>query len=270
MLGLGIPEHVLVALEERLMRVHPGTVLPGDRLGHERRQEAETIGDVAHHEPEGGQSIGRGQCVGIAKVDFVLPVGHLVMGRLDFEPEVLEIVDDDPPDFFALINRREVEVPARIVGIERRISAGGLFKDEELGLDSGLHRVAHLLGLGDLTLESCPSAAVERFAVRRIDVAHQPRHPATLVLVRHQPERVEVGGEQHVGFFDPHEPLDRRSVEHDLTIEGLGNLMMGHLEILVGTEDVGELEAQKIDTETFCKFQNISLGGPGRVSGKFG
>ena len=34
----------------------------------------------------------------------MLPVGDLVVGSLDFESQVLKVVDDYPPDFFALVD----------------------------------------------------------------------------------------------------------------------------------------------------------------------
>ena len=90
--------------------MHPAAVDPFDRLGHERGDEAEAVGHVAHHELERGQIVGGGERVGILEVDLVLAGGHLMMGRLHLEPHLHQLLDDHAPDFLAPVHRPQVEV----------------------------------------------------------------------------------------------------------------------------------------------------------------
>ena len=95
------------------MGVHAASGLALDRLGHERGEESVAVGDVADHEPEGGEVVRGRERVGVAEVDLVLARRHLVMGRLHLEAHQLEIVHDQPAQLLALVHRGQVEVAAR-------------------------------------------------------------------------------------------------------------------------------------------------------------
>ena len=97
------------------MRVHAAAVLPEDRLRHERRRQPEPLRDVLHHEPERRDVVGRRERVGVAEVDLVLAVRHLVVRRLHLESHLLEVVHDRAPRILAEVHRREIEVRADVV-----------------------------------------------------------------------------------------------------------------------------------------------------------
>ena len=122
---LGIEEGVLLAAEQRLVGVHAAAVLPLDRLGHERGEEAVAAGDVAHDEPEGGDVVRGGQRVGVAEVDLVLARRHLVMRRLHLEPHQLEVLHHHPADLFAPVHGAQVEVRAGVVGARGGVDPSG-------------------------------------------------------------------------------------------------------------------------------------------------
>jgi len=67
----------------------------------------------------------------------------------------------------------------------------------------------------------------------------------------------EVGHEEHVRLLDPAEALDRGAVEHDLALQGLAELALRHLHVLVLAHDVGEDEAKKPDPSR-CIRSNIA------------
>ena len=75
----------------------------------------------------------------------------------------------------------------------------------------------------------------------------------------------QVGLEQHVRLLDPHEPLDRGAVEHDLAVQRLLELAAGHLDVLVDAEDVGELQPEEIDAEAAGQLEKVVLAGPAQV-----
>ena len=69
-------------------------------------------------------------------------------------------------------------------------------------------------------------------------------------------KRLKVGLEEHVGFLDPDEAFDRRSVEHDAPVEGFFELAIWHLDVLDNPENVGELEAHELDLFPRDSFQD--------------
>ena len=188
MLALRIEEGVVLPPEERLVGVHPAAVDPLDRLRHERRQEAEPVGHVADDELEGGEIVGGGERVGVPEVDLVLPGGDLVVRRLHLEPHLHQLLDDDPADLLALVDRAQVEVGPGVVGHRGGRAVRALLEQEELGLAARHHREAELPGPLDLALERGARAAGERLLVRRVDVAEQPPDPAAFVVVGQDPE----------------------------------------------------------------------------------
>ena len=69
----------------------------------------------------------------------------------------------------------------------------------------------------------------------------------------------EVGTQIHVRLLDADEAFDRRAVEHDLAVERLGELAVGDLDVLDDAEDVGELQAQKLDALLLGTLQDRLL-----------
>jgi hypothetical protein len=130
-------------------------------------------------------------------------------------------------------------------------------KEEELGLGTGHHLVTHLLGLGDHPFESAAWTTGERPAVRGGDVADKSANLALVGLPGEDPERVEIGHQEHVGLLDAREALDRGTIEHDLAVEGLRELTLGHLDVLDDAVDVGELKTQEMDLVFLGEGENL-------------
>src|SRR3954463_3592768 len=92
------------------MCVHAATVLPEDRLRHERRSKPEGPGYVFHHESEGGDVVGGLQRFRVTEINLMLAVSDLVMRRLDLKTHPLEHVDNGSASIFPEIGRRQIEV----------------------------------------------------------------------------------------------------------------------------------------------------------------
>jgi len=101
-----------------------------------------------------------------------------------------------------------------------------------------------------------------------MDIAEEPSHPAALVVVGQQPERGEIRLEQHVRLLDPDEALDGRPIEHDLAVERLVELDVGHLDVLVHAEDVGKLEPEEVHAELLGQLLDVPLAGAAQVGGE--
>ena len=260
-------EGVLPALEERLVRVHAGAVLAVNRLGHEGGEEAVAVRDVADDEPERRQVVRRLERRRVAEIDFVLSRGDFVVARLHLEPHRDQVPDDEAPDLLGPVHGRLVEIAAVVVRLGGRLAARIQLENEELRFGPGHHLVAHRLRRRDLPLQRLPRASREGRPVGVVDVANEPGDAAPLVVVGQHPERVEVGLQHHVRLFDPHEPLDRRAVEHDIALERLLELALGHFDVLVDAQDVGELEAQEVDFLLLAELEQLALAGAGGLEG---
>jgi hypothetical protein len=110
--------------------VHARAVDAEDRLGHERRVQAVLHRHVLHDEAERADVVGRRQHVVVAEVDLVLARRHLVVGGLHVEAHRLEREHDLPAHVLALVDRREVEVPARVVRLGGGLAVAALEQEE--------------------------------------------------------------------------------------------------------------------------------------------
>ena len=188
----------------------------------------------------------------------MLPRRHFVMRRLDVKSHLLERQDDLAADVLAEIDRREVEVAARVVRFGGRLAVGASLEQEELGLR------ARPSSTKPLSL----ARAMTRFsAVRGQPANGVPSGLAMSQMIRptcSEPpyvhgkhlERREVRLEVHVRFLDADEALDGRAVEHDPAVERLLELPVRHLDVLDDAEDVGELEAEELDLLALDALEN--------------
>jgi hypothetical protein len=102
--GVGVP------LEQGQVGVHARPRVLGEGLGHERGEDALLERDLLDDGPEGHDVVGRGQRVGVAQVDLVLPGGALVVAELDRDAHRLEHADGRAPEVVAVAVRHVVEV----------------------------------------------------------------------------------------------------------------------------------------------------------------
>ncbi len=239
------------------MGVHAGAVDSGQRFGHEGRMEVVKVGHPFNDVPEGDDGVGGSHCRTILEVDLVLSGCDFVVGGLNFEAHRLQHQDHIPAGLLAQIDRAEVEVSTGVMGHQHGIAFLVSMEKEELGFRPRHHLVAHYLGFGHGPLEDRPGAAGEGLSVVGLDVADQAADLAMPVLPGVDLERLQIGGEQHVAFFDAGEALDRRSVEHHFAIESLLELALRDLDILGNPVDVRELQAHEVHIFLCDSIQNI-------------
>ena len=77
---------------------------------------------VLHHEAERADVVGGDQRVVVAEIDLVLAGRDLVVRGLDVKAHLLERQDDLAADVLAEIDRRQIEVAARVVRLGRRLA----------------------------------------------------------------------------------------------------------------------------------------------------
>ena len=85
------------------MDVHAVACLAVDGLGHEGGVEVVPLGDGFHRQLEGHDLVGALQGGGVLEVDLMLAGSHLVVGRLNLIPHLLQSQADAPPGGFAVV-----------------------------------------------------------------------------------------------------------------------------------------------------------------------
>ena len=237
-----VEEQRLAVLPQRLVAVHPRTVVTKQRFRHERRGLAGCVGDRLHDVLEEHDLVGGlGQRVE-AVVDLGLAGGaDLVVRALDLQAERVQLQDDLVAQVGEVVDRRHREVPTLVRRLVAEVAAlldpagvpGGLdrvdvvvagvllglephvVEDVELGLGREERRVGDAgrlqVGLG------LRGHLARVAAVRLVGVGVDDAHVDVQRLLG--PERVEVGRRQvgdqlHVRLVDRLEAADRGPVEH--------------------------------------------------------
>src|SRR5262245_16974443 len=184
-----------------------------------------------------------------------------MMRGLDMKPHLLEDEDDFAAHVFAKIDRRQIEVAARVMSFSRRLAAVATLEQKEFRLGAGLHREALLGGHPDRPLEHRPRTARERCPVGIGDITDDASYPfRSRVAPGKNLKRAQVRLEVHVGLFDPYEALDRRAVEHDPAVQRFLELAIRYLDVLDDPEYVGELKPYELHFLAFGSLQNPRFG----------
>ena len=162
----------------------------------------------------------------------------------------------------AVIQGAQVEVARLVVGLGGGLALVVGLEQEELRLGAHIEAVkAHGVGLLDHSLEHIPGVAHEGGAVGVVHVADEPGHLAVAGPPGEDAEALEVGIEVLVGLVDADEALDGGAVEHDLVVHRLLDLGGRDGHVLELSEDVGKLEADKLNVLVPHHADNIFLSG---------
>jgi hypothetical protein len=217
-LGAGLVEGVLIALEQGHVGVHARAGVVGEGLGHEGGPHALLHRHFLHHQAERHDVVGRGQGVGVAQVNLLLARRTFVVAVLHADAHRFEHRDRHPPEVApgcAACGR----VAAVADGDRDAADLRAVAQQEELDLRVRVAREAHLGGLAQVALEHPSGIGVGRATVGEQDVAKHPGHAGILAPPGQQLERRRVGTGDHVCLMHPGEALDGRPVEADAVRE---------------------------------------------------
>ena len=234
----------------------PRAVLAGERLRHERRVDAVRQRDFLHDEAVRHGVVGHRQRVGVAQVDLVLARRDLVVAELDADAHLLERHDRLAAQVAGDVERRQVEVAALV---EAAPAAVRRLEVEVLQLRADVERVAEVRRALELPLQHEARVALERRAVRVLDVAEHARDAALARAPRQDGERRRVGHGDHVGLVDAREPLDARAVEALALFERLFQLLDRDGEALERAEDVREPQPDELHIVVAARLQHVAL-----------
>ena len=269
-------EQGIAVSPDRLVGVHSRPVVAEDRLGHEGRGLAVSLGDVLHDVFVPLERIGHLHQRQEAQVDFGLSRGrHFVVMLLDPDADFLHGLDHFGPHVLEGIQRGHREVALFVAGFVAEVGAllptgvpdpfdridvvvafesvlveADLVEDEELGLWAEVGHVAEAAGL-DVSLGFLGDAArVARigFAGNRIDdVAEQAER--RLVAERVHDRGAGVGNHQHVRRVDRLPAADRGAVKARAVLEErLVVFAHGDREMLPRADQVHELQVHQFGT----------------------
>ena len=179
---------------------------------------------------------------------------RLVVGGLDRDPHLLQVLDRPPAEVGPEVLGGEVEVAA-VVQRHRRIVAGRAREQEELDLGPDLEAVALVGRRRQDPSEGLARVAGKRRAIGQARVAEHARDDR----VRPPGQDLEgrrVGMEDHVALGQPGRPLQGRAVDADPALERRLELGDGNGDRLGQAEHVDEPEPDEPDSALLDRAQD--------------
>ncbi|BAI65154.1 predicted NAD/FAD-dependent oxidoreductase [Rothia mucilaginosa DY-18] len=250
--GAGFEECVGVAFEEGEVGVHAAAGVLGEGLGHEGCVHAQRVGDFLDDGAEGHDVVGGLQGVGVAQVDFILAGAGFVVAEFDGDANFFEHGHCLAAEVLHDAAGGVVEVGFVVHGHGESISAElGGFEQVELNFGRGVAGKAHLRCLVEHALEHAAGVGCADFAVGG---EHVTEHAGGVVFLAAPGQNLEGGGvrlQQHVGFVDAGETLNRGAVKAQALIEGAFYLGGRERNGFEGADHVGEPEADEADVALF-------------------
>ena len=202
----GIKEQVLVlGAADRQVKVHAVAGAFRVRLGHERADHAQVIGDLAGGHAKERESIRRGHGVAVGVIDLELAIGVFVVDLIDLEIHRLQRLgqafEEHPGARQAfVVVARLVQVVAGIDQLQFALLVTA--HQVELGLQAGVERPALVFQATNLLLQHVTAVIRMRLAVDMTD-AHDPAI-TRLPGHRHQRGQIATGHEVRTVGFHAH------------------------------------------------------------------
>jgi hypothetical protein len=198
-----------VVVEQGAVQVHTRAGCLLERLRHEGGVHAELVSDLLDREPEGRHGVGHRQGVGVAEVHLVLGRPHLVVGCLDGDPHLLDVLDRPPAEVAAHVERGQVEVGA-VVERARLLPLAGLGEEEELDFRADLEAVAQIRRLAEHTPQHVARVGRVGRAVGQPHVAEHARDHGVRPPGKHLEAR-RVGMGDGIALAQAGTALERRA-----------------------------------------------------------
>ena len=250
--GTGFEERVGVAFEEGEVGVHAAAGVLGEGLGHEGCIHAERVGDFLDDGAEGHDVIGGLQGIGVAQVDFILAGAGFVVAEFDGDTDFFEHGHCLAAEVLHDAAGGVVEVGFVVHGHGESVSAElGGFEQVELNFGRGVAGEAHLRCLVEHALEHTAGVGGANLTVGG---EHVTEHAGGVVFLAAPGQDLEGGGvrlQQHVGFVDAGETLNRGAVKAQALIEGAFYFSRCERNGFEGADHVGEPEADEADVALF-------------------
>ena len=250
--GTGFEECVGVAFEEGEVGVHAATGVLGEGLGHEGCVHAERVGDFLDDGAEGHDVVGGLQGVGVAQVDFVLAGTGFVVAEFDGNADFFKHGHCLAAEVLHDAAGGVVKVGFVVHGHGESIGAElGGFEQVELNFGRGVAGEAHLRGLVEHALEHAAGVGGADLAVGG---KHVTEHAGGVVFLAAPGQDLEGGGvrlQQHVGFVDAGETLNRGAVKAQALIEGAFYFSRCERHGFEGADHIGEPETDEADVALF-------------------
>ena len=152
-------------------------------------------GHLVGHQAEERHLVGHRQSVGVGEVDLELPLGVLVVERVDVPTQFVHVLDEfvEPAQVVEQWGDRVAGLFQVVPFAERARTSGAVLEDEELGFDAEIELVTHLFGGFHLPAQQISGGRLERFA-SDVEIGEEQRD--VLAPRQHEaPVQVGVRGE---------------------------------------------------------------------------
>ena len=260
-LAVGIIKHILAVAEQGHVGVHTGAGHAVDGLGHKGGVQAVLLGQGLDRQLKGHDVVGGVEGLLILEVDLMLALGALVVAGLDLKLHSLQRQADLPAGRLAVVQGAQIEVAGLVVGLGGGLTLVIGLEQEEFRLGTHIKGIkAHVLGLLQGPLQHVAGVAGEGRTIGVVHVADQAGHLTVAGPPGEDGEGVQVGVQVLIRLVDADKTLDGGAVEHDLVVDRLLNLGGGDGNVFQLTEDVGELEADKLNILLMDDADDIFLG----------
>jgi len=249
-----IKKGVLALEEQRLMHMHPRTVLAENGLGHERgvepvvprhRFDGDLVGDDIVRHP---------QRLRVTQVYLVLRRRHLVVRILNDNAHILQRHYRLPPQIVRRVQRQIIKITALI----RYLGLAVALKIKIFQLRTHIEKViAHGIHLGEISFQYVSRVTGVRLVVGTVEVAEHPRDGILLRPPRQDLKSRGIGLGYEIALVDPRETLNGRTVKTHTVGESFRQLVGCYGERFHRPQNIHKPDLDESDILLFHYFQNI-------------
>ena len=254
-----VEKGVAFPAKQRLVDVHPRTVVARQRLGHKGGVGGAALRQFLDGQPGGEDAVGHSQRIGVLQVDFVLAGGALVVGILHRHAHIGQIQHRIPPQVAGRVAGKLVEIarPVQRLRLHRVVQ---FLEIEELQLGADIVVVAQAGGPFQVAFQGGAGVARRGVALGPADVAEHPGDGVALGAPGQQGESVGVGIGPHIAFLVAHITLDGRAVEPHPLLQGVIQVVHIDGEPFEVAQNVGKPQAHEFDIGVLRRLQHIFAG----------
>ncbi len=252
-------KEVLAVHGQREVDVEAAAGLVGQRLRQEAGVEAVAHGHGPDDLLEQEDVVGGLEGAGVVEVNFILAVAVLVVAVLGREAHLLDGQADVAADVLAGVQRRYVEIAAKVDGDAGGAAPVVVLKQIELALGTHVAGKAQFAELAAHLAQEAAAVAAEGDVVRLFHVAEELHHPALSRAPGQDGHGGQVRPEQQVALLHVHEARDGAAVEADAIFQRLGKVACQHGDVLLEAEDVTEREADKFYVVVLDEIEDVLL-----------
>ena len=183
-----------------------------------------------------------------------------MMRAFHHKAHFLQRQHDIPSCVLSQIQRAHVKISRLLMADRRRLRVVVQMEEEKFALRPHLKGIPHFRRFLQRPLQDISGISLKRTPVRADDVADQTRHLSLLRSPRKDLQRIRIRFQVQIRIFDPRISSDRRTVEHEPSVQRLLQLAHRHRHIFQASEQIRELQPDELHILFLSQLQNIFSG----------